>query len=103
MREDLKASKLRDLADAIDRRAKANTLPGIPCPPHIKFEGPGNSPMGVYGDNPILLEAMKREIFLEWDRLREQALARMETRVEALSVEVATFVAPTLAEPTAPR
>jgi hypothetical protein len=74
-------------------------LPGIPCPRHIKFEGPGASSLGAYGDNPVLLEAIKREIYAEWDRLRAQALARMETRVQALSDTVASFLAPAAPTP----
>lgn len=94
LREDAKASTLRQLADAIDKRAKANTLPGISCPVHIKFEGPGSSSMGAYGDNPTLLEAIKVEIRREWDRLRAQALARLDGSVETLNARCVAFMVP---------
>lgn len=79
---------LRELADAVERRRDANTLPGISAPKTITFLGHDDTPLSGYGSNPTLQEAIKREIRISWEELRQRALTRLDDSVAQLSEQV---------------
>lgn len=82
----------RMLADALKREREASYLPGISPPSRIAFQDMDGKEVDGFGNNPVLLDAIRSEIRASWDDLRERAMGKIRSERATLEAGAAIFL-----------